>query len=118
MQIMLKEIRKRNSLTQAELAEMLGVKLPTYRTWERGTTMMNLEQAYNCAVVLNCTIDEIAGMPARGELDGAERKLVGDYRDTHDYFKPEISDFAERTAERHPKNEAHGDPRSAAVQGA
>lgn len=75
--------------------------------------MMNLEQAYNCAVALGCTIDEIAGMPPRGELESDERKLVGDYRDTHDYFKPEISDFAERTAERHPKNEAAGDPRRA-----
>lgn len=65
MEIILKEIRKRNGMTQAELAAILSVKLPTYRTWERGTTMMNLEQAYNCAIALNCTIDEIAGRPPK-----------------------------------------------------
>ena len=79
-EIKLKEIRKSRSLTQAELAEMLDVKLPTYRTWERGTTMMNLEQAYNCAVALGCTLDELAGRPPRDGLDADEREIVEAYR--------------------------------------
>ena len=81
MQIRLKELRKAAGLTQAQLADQLQVKLPTYRTWERGTTMMNLEQAYNCALALNCTIDEIAGMPAkpRSYADAGQRQINEQY---------------------------------------
>ena len=51
---------------------------------------------------------------SKGALKKDERKLVGDYRSTHDYFKPEISAYAEDMAERHPKNEALGSSRAAA----
>lgn len=65
MEIQLKEMRKRRGLKQKELAEKLGVDWRTYGSWERGERMINLEQAYNCAVLLDCSIDEIAGMPVR-----------------------------------------------------
>lgn len=83
MEIRLKEIRTRNGMTQAELAAILSVKLPTYRTWERGTTMMNLEQAYNCAIALNCTIDEIAGRPPRPRVfaDPDQQQLNEQYEE-------------------------------------
>ena len=62
MEIHLKELRKRAGLSQEEISERLGIKKSRYGTWERGERMLNLEQAFNCAVVLNCTIDEIAGL--------------------------------------------------------
>lgn len=62
MEINLQKIRKRRKLSQAEVANALGVKIRTYGSWERGEAMLNLEQAFNCAVVLGCTIDEIAGL--------------------------------------------------------
>lgn len=65
VEIQLKEMRKKRGLKQKELAEKLGVDWRTYGSWERGERMINLEQAYNCAVLLDCSIDEIAGMPVR-----------------------------------------------------
>lgn len=65
MEIQLKEMRKKRGLRQKEIAEQLGVDWRTYGSWERGERMINLEQAYNCAVALNCSIDEIAGRPLR-----------------------------------------------------
>ena len=62
MNLQLQEIRKRSGLKQKEMAERLGVDVRTYGAWERKENMLNLEQAFNCAVVLNCTIDEIAGL--------------------------------------------------------
>ena len=62
MEIHLQEIRKRRKLSQGDVADALGVKVRTYGSWERGEAMLNLEQAFNCAVVLGCTIDEIAGL--------------------------------------------------------
>ena len=61
MEIHLKEVRKRAGLSQDEVADMLGIKKSRYGTWERGERMPSLAQALDCAVALNCSIDEIAG---------------------------------------------------------
>ncbi len=62
MEIHLQEIRKRRKLSQGDVADALGVKVRTYGSWERGEAMLSLKQAYDCAIVLGCTIDEIAGL--------------------------------------------------------
>ena len=59
MKLRLKAIRTERGLTQDEMAEKLGIKSRTYGSWERGEVMLNLEQAYNCAQVLECTIDDL-----------------------------------------------------------
>ncbi len=61
MEIHLKELRKRRGLSQDDMAERLGIKKSRYGTWERGERMPSLAQAYDCAVALDCSIDEIAG---------------------------------------------------------
>lgn len=71
MEIHLQEMRKRTGLKQAEIAKRLDVKVLTHGPWESGGAMMSLEQVYNCAVFLDCSIDEIAGM----SQDVAERDL-------------------------------------------
>lgn len=43
------------------MADKVGVKKRTYGSWERGEANMSLAQAYDCAVALDCSIDEIAG---------------------------------------------------------
>lgn len=88
----------------------------------RMSTLVSLSDA------LDVSIDWLAGRDgfdmhgridkSKGALQTDERKLVGDYRGTHDFYKPEISHFAEDMAERHPKNEAHGDSVAAAGKGA
>ncbi|MEG1827001.1 MAG: helix-turn-helix transcriptional regulator [Gordonibacter sp.] len=63
MNLQLKRLRKLAGYrTQDEFAAVLGVPERRYASWERGEVMMSLEQAYHCAVALNCTIDEIAGL--------------------------------------------------------
>lgn len=66
MEIQLQRIRKSRKLDQQQMADLLGVKKRTYGSWERGEAMLSLEQAYNCALVLGCTIDEIAGYEHAG----------------------------------------------------
>lgn len=83
MEIHLQEMRKRACLKQAEITERLNVKVRTYGSWERGEAMMSLEQTYNCAVLLDCSIDEIAGMPVRNPSkfrDPREAELHRCYR--------------------------------------
>ena len=106
----LKELRKKRGLKQKEVAEKLGVDWRTYGSWERGERMINLEQAYNCAVLLDCSIDEIAGRPVRDPSefsDPREAELHRCYRscdrdrqdrllDTARHFAGMSRDVAER----------------------
>ncbi len=101
MEIHLQKMRKRSGLKQAEIAERLNVKVRTYGSWERGEAMMSLEQAYNCAVLLDCSIDEIAGMPVRDPSefrDPHETELHRCYRscdrDRQDRLLETARDFA------------------------
>lgn len=87
MKLELKRIREAKKVTQEEmtklLSELIGmeVKKRTYGSWERQEVGMSLEVAYNCAVALNCTIDEIAGRePASPALSQDEHALLSDYR--------------------------------------
>ena len=81
MNVKLQQLRKLAGLTQLEMADKLGEKIRTYGAWERGESMMSLEQAYNCAVILGCSIDEIAGV----ELTKPEQKdsILQDIEDAY-----------------------------------
>ena len=72
----LKELRRKRVLKQKEIAEKLGVDWRTYESWERSERMINLEQARNCAVVLDCSIDEIAGRLLRDPSEFSDPREV------------------------------------------
>lgn len=61
MEVQLEKLRKQAGINQTEMAEKLDVKVATYRSWEKGKRMLSLKQAYDCAVILGCSIDAIAG---------------------------------------------------------
>jgi transcriptional regulator with XRE-family HTH domain len=61
MELHLQRIRKSRGLSQQDMAERVNVKKRTYGSWERGEANMSLAQAFDCAVALDCSIDEIAG---------------------------------------------------------
>lgn len=63
MEIQLGRIRKCAGLSQSKMAEAVGVKVRTYGSWERGEVTMNATQLVDCARVLDCSTDEILGMP-------------------------------------------------------
>ena len=86
MNFRLKEMRKLKGYKQKELADILGIDWRTYGSWERGERGLTLENAYNCAIALGCTIDEIAGMPEHPASFTEPRKnaLVGYYDSMND----------------------------------
>lgn len=61
MQLQLKRIRKDNGMSQAELADHLGIDIKTIGNWERGKTVPNVEQIWNCAVALDSTPNDLMG---------------------------------------------------------
>nr|WP_302962689.1 helix-turn-helix transcriptional regulator [uncultured Adlercreutzia sp.] len=78
MDLQLKKLRTLKGLSQDEMAEKLGVKTSRYGTRERGERMLSLKQAYDCAVILGCSIDAIAGYtPPVSYSDPAQEALNG-----------------------------------------
>ena len=66
MDLQLMKLRKMAGYrNRDDFAEKLGVNKYTYRSWESGTAMMSLEQAYNVTEVLGCTrLRSTIGRPA------------------------------------------------------
>ena len=69
MKLMLKRIREDKGYTQQFVAEQLGVKVATYRTWEQGSVNLTLENAYKISLILNCTPNDLCGWP-KGKNEG------------------------------------------------
>ena len=63
----IKELRKKNCLSQCELAELLSVQRSTVAKWETGRTFPRTEQLPKLARALNCTIDELLNVPEEKE---------------------------------------------------
>lgn len=57
----LKALRGERKLTQARLAELIGVNPRAYNRWERGNFVPQLDTLIKIADVLNVTLDELTG---------------------------------------------------------
>ena len=54
------ELRKKNNITQEELADKVGVSRQTISKWELGETSPDLKQAKELSKIFNVSIDELA----------------------------------------------------------
>ena len=54
--------RKEAGLTQAQLAEMVGVGQISISRWETDRHLPTVEQFVNIADALRCSLDELAGL--------------------------------------------------------
>lgn len=59
MRTRIKELRARDGMTQAELAEAVGVRRETIVYLEKGKYNPSLKLAHDVAVALGSTIDEV-----------------------------------------------------------
>lgn len=59
--------RGRAGYSQSDLAEAIGVSQKTVSGWERGTSMMGLDRAWQVAETLGVDIDQLAGKPVRAD---------------------------------------------------
>lgn len=104
MNLQLRRIRQDRGISQKKMAELVGVKYRTYGSWEREEVAMSLAQAYDCAVVLRCSIDAIAGHEMPTEFDSElERQL----HLTFDQLSPEgqekVLGYADDVRFRYPR---------------
>ena len=59
----IRKFRKKNDLTQEELAERLGVTYQSVSRWENGATYPDLELLPAISELLSVSLDELLGMP-------------------------------------------------------
>lgn len=55
----IRELRKRNNITQERLAEYLGVTYQTVSKWENGTSLPSISLLPSIANIFNISIDEV-----------------------------------------------------------
>ena len=80
MKLQLQRLRKLAGYkTQKAVADALGVPERRYASWEREEAMMSLEQAAECAVLFNCTIDAIAGLEQPVTYSDPEQSALNGY---------------------------------------
>lgn len=71
----IKELRKKNDLTQEKLADFLGVTYQSVSKWECGTTMPDIAMIVPLARLLHVSADELLGMKP---VEQDERKAYFD----------------------------------------
>ena len=104
MKLMIKEARRAARFTQTDLANAIGVNLSTVGNWERGITIPDIEQVFNCAVALGCTPNDLCGWqerdaPCGRPLTAEEARLVGSFRECTPREKSAIVNMAETMAD-------------------
>lgn len=91
MELRLMELRKQAGYrNRDEFAKKIGVNRHTYRSWETGAAMMSLSQAYDVALALGCTLNDLVGMdscarqysdPRQAELNRCWESLDSERQD-------------------------------------
>lgn len=104
MGLEIKALRKKLHISQTEFAKAVGVSLRTVGSWERGESVPNAEQVWNCAVALDCSPDEILGWEDEKTPDKAvtlsdeEREIVMCYRRSTPQWRQNIAMTARAAA--------------------
>lgn len=93
MQLYIRSMRKNVHISQTELASAVGVSLRTVGSWERGESLPNVEQLWNCAVALGCTPNDLLGWKeeASERLTPAENEIVESYRHSTPQWQQHIT---------------------------
>lgn len=68
MYLKIKELRKKNNLTQDELASKIGVSVRMFSEYEKGTAEISIQKLKNIADSLNVTLYELIGLNDENKL--------------------------------------------------
>lgn len=105
MNLKLKQARKENGYSQADLANALNVDIKTVGNWERGKTLPDIEQLWKCAKVLHTDPNDLLGWYEEHPEDkptaptGAEGELIVCYRQSTEKRRSKILETARDQAE-------------------
>lgn len=101
MDDIIKNLRKRHYLTQAEFAKKVGVTQGTVSQWEHGIISPNSNQLRAISEAFGISIDSIVGKTTRDEytkLTDAEYRLIMAYRDADNVIREAALTMLENSA--------------------
>lgn len=101
MNIQLMKLRKAAGYTNRnDFADKIGVNRYTYRSWESGTAVFNIEQLWNLAVALGCSPNDILGWKEEPteQLTFAEHEIIDCYRECTPQWQANIAMTARAAA--------------------
>lgn len=92
IQANISKYRKKSGLSQAELAQKIGVKNSTVSSWERGANAPDIETLFSICKLFNVTVADMFGCDTVDYNDkltvhGFEKDLVISYRKADDLDK-------------------------------
>lgn len=93
----IKHLRKKNKITQVELAERTGIRQGTISAIETGTNQPTIDTAITIAEALNCSLSELVyGEEEKlDRLNVVEKGLVCSFRKLNNKGKLKILETAE-----------------------
>ena len=100
--ITVKYLRERAKLTQAEVAEQIGIGSRSYGAWEREGAIPHLDKAVRFAKVVNASLQEVAcafGLDTDGIPDDSICKEPSNPLDDVDSYQMAANILANRTPE-------------------
>ena len=92
IQANISKYRKKSGLSQAELAQKIGVKNSTVSSWERGANAPDIETLFSICKLFNVTVADMFGCDTVNYADkltvhGFEKELVISYRNADEVDK-------------------------------
>lgn len=92
IQANISKYRKKSGLSQAELAQKIGVKNSTVSSWERGANAPDIETLFSICKLFNVTVADMFGCDTVDYNDkltvhGFEKDLVISYRNADEVDK-------------------------------
>ena len=93
----LKELRNKQHISQAKLAEYLGITQQAYANYERGARQPDLETLVKLSEYFNVSTDYLLGKEEKSsadkELQGVDFALYGEVKDLSEAEKQDILSY-------------------------
>lgn len=86
------DLRKKNNMSQEQLADKLGISRQAVSKWESGSSVPDMEKMMQLCKILNCSLDELVD----DGVGGNKRSSTEGKTSWNDYYK-EVLDFITKT---------------------
>ena len=105
--------RKKNKLTQSELAERVGVSHNTISSWESGTNSIDVEVLFKICSVFEISVNEMYGTYSNVQTESLninERNLLYNFRSFNDEGQEKVLSYVDDilTSGKYIKNYSSG----------
>ena len=81
--------RKKNKITQKELAEKLGVKHNAISSWENGVNSIDIDTLFRVCQIFGITVNDMYGMSSQSD----EPTTLAAHFDGDDYTEDELDEI-------------------------